>query len=190
MQIPLGRVVGSKIRNGSEMPTDFTGWLDGDIFILNDENISYFEYKNGELNRLGGLRGPQGIQGEQGPQGTQGIQSMFPHNIEIHMTPKEDNNAFTNVYLYSHIYLALNKVESIDTLMQYIPNGVIPSSGYIHTTEFSNKVLVVTGIKKDDNGIYIQYIDVTRDFGFDIGLPQNLKIDSSKYNITIIDNTI
>ena len=53
MQIPLGRVVGSKIRNGNEMPTNFTGWLDGDIFILNSNKKPYYEFNNGVLTQIG-----------------------------------------------------------------------------------------------------------------------------------------
>lgn len=59
MEVKLGRVVGSKIRNSNEMPTDFKGWLEGDIFILNDniERYPYYEYTNGELLLRGYLRG-------------------------------------------------------------------------------------------------------------------------------------
>ena len=72
MEVNLGRVVGSKIRNGNEMPTDYNGWLDGDIFILNGKEIKYFEYRKQEeqLVLLGILSGPQGPVGPQGPAGT------------------------------------------------------------------------------------------------------------------------
>lgn len=61
-EISLGRVVGSKIRNGILMPNDFTGWLDGDIFIHNEgQMIPYYVYQNKELHFLGHLRGQSGF---------------------------------------------------------------------------------------------------------------------------------
>lgn len=58
----IGRVVGSKIRNGNVLPTDFTGWLEGDIFIHTDNQlIPYYEYKNKTLNLLGFLKGQSGF---------------------------------------------------------------------------------------------------------------------------------
>lgn len=78
MQIPLGRVVGSKIRNGETMPTNFTGWLDGDIFILNANEIPYFEYSNGKLSRLGKLKGEEGPQGPKGDSGVTIVDKIMP----------------------------------------------------------------------------------------------------------------
>lgn len=61
-EIKLGRVVGSKIRNGIQLPTDFTGWLEGDIFIHTDNQlIPYYEYRNKTLNLLGYLKGQSGF---------------------------------------------------------------------------------------------------------------------------------
>lgn len=60
MIVPLGRVVGSKIRNGQEIPKVYDGWLDGDIFILNTGNIPYYEYVSGRLILRGELRGIKG----------------------------------------------------------------------------------------------------------------------------------
>lgn len=58
----IGRVVGSKIRNNTVMPNDFTGWLNGDIFIHTDgQMIPYYEYINGKLVLLGHLRGQSGF---------------------------------------------------------------------------------------------------------------------------------
>ena len=58
----LGRVVGSKIRNGDVIPTDFTGWLEGDIFIHNKGiGTPYYEYKNNTLILLGHLQGADAV---------------------------------------------------------------------------------------------------------------------------------
>lgn len=75
MEVSLGRVVGSRIRIGKTMPTEFPKWLDGDIFIHNLGNIPFYEYKSKSSQKLiylGNLKGPQGPQGPQGEQGVQG----------------------------------------------------------------------------------------------------------------------
>lgn len=86
IEVNLGRVVGSKIRNGTKEPSDFTkedfvGWLDGDIYILNDPEqlIPYYEYKpetEDKLILLGNLKGTDGVDGEKGDTGPQGPQGM------------------------------------------------------------------------------------------------------------------
>lgn len=77
MELSLGRVVGSKIRNGTEMPIDFKGWLEGDIFILTGtEENPYYVYKEGKLEALGFLKGNKG---ETGPQGEIGLTP----NVEV-----------------------------------------------------------------------------------------------------------
>lgn len=64
MEIKLGRVVGSKIRNGSEFPPDITkdNWLNGDIYIHNQGvGVPYYEYVDEKFNLLGRLQGSNGI---------------------------------------------------------------------------------------------------------------------------------
>lgn len=78
MEIGLGRVVGSRIRVGKTIPTEFPKWLDGDIFIHNIGDIPFYEYKpesSQKLIYLGNLKGPQGLQGPQGVQGEAGDDS-------------------------------------------------------------------------------------------------------------------
>lgn len=107
----LGRVVGSKIRNGNEMPNNFNGWLDGDIFIHNAGNTPYYEYVSGRLILRGELRGPRG----------------FSNEYTLKMTSSD-------VEIYKSIYTekVLEKGEIFtDTIMeQIIPQGVHCVTGF------------------------------------------------------------
>lgn len=91
-QVSLGRVVGSTIRNGNVLPTSYAGWLEGDIFVLNDtENnaISYYVYSNGKLTKKGNLSGEKGDIGLQGIPGvgvysySGTMQLFYSGNIDI-----------------------------------------------------------------------------------------------------------
>lgn len=91
-QVSLGRVVGSTIRNGNVLPTSYAGWLEGDIFVLNDtENnaISYYVYSNGKLTKKGNLSGEKGDIGLQGIPGvgvysySGAMQLFYSGNIDI-----------------------------------------------------------------------------------------------------------
>lgn len=78
----------SPVRVGATNPTDFTGWVEGDLFI-NTTYYNLYQLKNGSLVYMGSLKGIQGdqgiqgIQGEQGPQGVQGIQGIQGEKGEV-----------------------------------------------------------------------------------------------------------
>lgn len=53
MEYSLGRVKGSTIRTGENIPTEFTGWLENDIFILKTMGkITFFQYKLEKLEEI------------------------------------------------------------------------------------------------------------------------------------------
>ena len=66
MEINLGRVVGSRIRVGKTMPTEFPKWLEGDLFIHNIDSFSLYEYNPSNPDKLiflGNLKGESTIPG-------------------------------------------------------------------------------------------------------------------------------
>lgn len=109
MEVNLGRVVGSKIRNGNDLPTNFTGWLDGDIFILNDKEVKYYEYKKEteQLVLLGNFSGPQGPVGPQGPAGTD---AEYMRRIKITYNELHEEYGVGPDFTWDHIinYIDIN----------------------------------------------------------------------------------
>lgn len=133
MEVNLGRVVGSKIRNGTKEPSDFTkedfvGWLDGDIYILNnpEQLIPYYEYKPeteeklillGNLKGIAGVDGVDGEKGDTGPQGPQGMPGGFAYIGNILEDPFVTSGSPLDVYTTPGNYVFNMSYGSVICLM-------------------------------------------------------------------------